>query len=770
MRPIAPSSLSPRQRVLSALLPVFFLAAPPALASEAEPPLIPRPAELAFVTGEFDHSGDLAIGIDADDPGSLTAAEWLIDLSSKLCGRRLRITDGEAAIRIGRHAGADDESYRLDVGESGLQLSASGARGQIHAATSAAQLLCWPGRKTLPALRIVDRPQFGWRGAMLDSARHMQSLDYIRRFIDAMALHKLNVLHWHLTDDQGWRLEIKRYPKLTEVGGFRVPAGAGARDIDPDTGEARRYGGWYTQNEARALIAYAAARGIQILPEIDVPGHANAAIAAYPELATLPPAKPGVVPADWGIYPETFTLEDHGFTFFEHVLDEVMALFPAPWIHVGGDEVSTAHWEQSARGRELLAELPGEDPHRLQTWYTQRIARHVESRGKRLIGWDEILTPGMPENAVVMSWRGIDGAIAAAQQGHDAILSPWPTLYLDNRQSDLVDEPPGRLRTIGLADVYAFDPHPSALTENQLSHLLGIQANIWTEHIRTEARVSHMGFPRLAALAELGWTAGPRRDYAQFVERLAGLFPHYARLGIEAADSEFAVRIEQSPAASGAIEVRLSAAQQPGSLHYRLDGRPADAGAPTYTEPFTVAAGYRISAVQVLDGRPLGTPREALLDPRAALRRSSRELALCSDGIALGLEDDAPARGNRAVFALDIQNPCWRWEKVDLSQPMRLRARVGQLPFNFQIGAAREAIRFPKPRYQGGELLVFLDSCEGEPAARLPLGSAHATDALSTLATASLPQRETPTTLCLRFAQSQLEPLWALDQLELEAR
>lgn len=759
----------PAFRALCAAL--AFAAAP---APAGEPPLVPRPAHITPEPGEWTIPATLRVQFAPDDPDEAAAAHWLHYLARQLCGRELMLAPtARGDIRLRRHAaetGDEAEAYRLNVVagpvDGGLRLEAGHRAGLLHAAGSAAQLLCWPGRDALPAMRIADAPQFRWRGAMLDSARHMPSVDYIKRFLDAMALHKLNVLHWHLTDDQAWRIDIRRYPRLTEVGAWRVPAGAGERDIDPATGQPRRYGGFYTQDHVREVVAHAAARGIEVVPEIEMPGHASAAIAAYPELAAL---AGGVdrVPADWGIYDNAFTLEDHGFVFLRNVLDEVIELFPSPWVHVGGDEVSAVQWQASERGRALLAQLPGDDPMRLQTWFTQRIARYLDSRGKRLVGWDEILAPGLPQRAVVMSWRGIEGAVEAARQGHDTILSPWPTLYFDNQQRNAVDEPPGRLRVIALRDVYGFDPLPADIAPAQRHHVLGMQANLWAEHIRTEPRVSHMGFPRLAAVAEVAWTAAARRDYSSFLHRLAGFWPHYGAVGIAAADSAFAVEAALAQAGEGRLRVSLASQEAIGAIHYTLDGGTPGAGSPRYDAPLELAAGGVLKSVRVVDGRAIGAVRETALDPAALRLRHSRELARCGEGIDLALEDDYPPQGERAVFAFDIQHPCWIWKQADLRAPIKLHAYVGQVPFNFQIGAARDAIGFPRPRYQGGELLVYEAACDGEPLARLPLGSAHDNDGVTRLAPASLPQRGAPVDLCFRFAQSRLEPLWAIDRIVL---
>jgi hexosaminidase len=604
---------------------------------------------------------------------------------------------------------------------------------------------------------------------MLDSARHYQSPEYLRRFIDAMALHKLNVLHWHLTDDQAWRLEIRKYPKLTEVGAWRVPAGAAAQDIDPATGAARRYGGFYSQQTVRELVAYAAARGIGIVPEIEMPGHASAAIAAYPWLGADPAAVPQV-PADWGIYPNAFALDERTFGFLQDVLRETLDLFPSRYVHVGGDEVEPAQWQKSSAGRALAAKL--EQGRTLQSYFTGRIARFLEQHGRRLVGWDEILAPGLAPDAVVMSWRGSEGAQQAAARGHDAVLAVWPTLYFDNRQAEGAEQPPGRVRTIGLREVYSFEPVPAGMPEVARDRLLGLQGNIWTEHIRSESRADAMSFPRLAAVAELGWTDEPRRDWAGFVHRLPVLWPHYRALGVAASDAEFAPRLSARYGEDRRrATVSISTPEPVGEIRYTLDGSAPGPDSPRYLASLVLPLPSEVRAATFLARERLGEERRLLLDPAAAQSRTSRELTLCSEGIGLMLEDDAPPNGPRAVFSADIQNPCWIFERAELDRVVAIDAGVGQVPFNFQIGAARESIRFPAPRTQAGELLVFKGrNCEGEAWLRLPLEPAVASAGITRLPRLVLPPQQGVSDLCLRFAQAALEPLWLLDSIRLVER
>jgi hexosaminidase len=548
----------------------------------------------------------------------------------------------------------------------------------------------------LPAMRIDDSPRFAWRGLMLDSARHYQSPEFIERFLGWMALHKLNVLHWHLTDDQAWRLEIRKYPRLTDVGAWRVPAGrAAASNIDPATGRPRVYGGYYTQDTVRRIVRYAAERGITIVPEIEMPGHATAAIVAYPSLGVEGRA-PATVPADWGIYSNLFNVEDASFAFLEDVLREVMELFPSEYIHVGGDEAVKDQWRASPQVQSRMRERGIADEAALQSWFVQRIGRFLAANGRRLIGWDEILEGGLAPDATVMSWRGIDGALAAAVAGHDAVLAPWPTLYFDNRQGGGVTEPPGRGRIVDLETVYRFDPMPPTLPAAQRRHVLGLQGNLWTEHIRTEQRLQWMAFPRAAAIAELGWSPPERLDFADFKRRIAAARRWYDALGLEAADSAF-----RPPA--------------------RRDSR----------------------------------------------RRASQELRTCAEKLVLNLEDDAPLAGPRAVFLVDIMQPCWIFDDANLSGVAAIAATVGQFPFNFQIGRDREAIRLGEPTTVEGELEVRLDRCDGERIAALPLAPAVENDGVTRLPPAAIRPRQGSHDLCLTFTGRSIDPMWAIDSIEL---
>jgi hexosaminidase len=676
--------------------------------------LVPAPASVAMGQGHFEIGARTPVQVPGGDAEALRIARHFASRLDQARGLALPVGGAPStapAIVFALEPGPDrafpaGEAYRLEVGPGGIRLSAGSAHGLFNGAMSLLQLATGDRRRgpaRIAAQRIDDQPRFPWRGLMLDSARHMQTPAEIRAFLDAMALHKLDVLQWHLTDDQGWRLQIRKYPRLTAVGAWRVPAGAAGRD--PRSGRAVRYGGYYTQAQVRELVRYAAERYISIVPEIDMPGHAQAAIAAYPELGTVPaPA----VSHDWGVHAYLFNNEEHTFAFLEDVLTEVMELFPGRYIHVGGDETVKAQWQASARVQQRMRELGVADEAAMQAWLTARMQRFLAAHGRRLVGWDEILEGGLPADATVMSWRGIDGALAATAQGHDSVLSPWPTLYFDNRQGRGDGEPPGRLRVVALEDVYRFDPVSPAMDAAQARHVLGLQGNVWTEHIRTMARVQWMSFPRAAAVAEIGWSPARARDWNDFRRRLPALYASYDALGIGHADPGY---IDAPPAAATA-----AAAQAPGRQ-----------------------------------------------------RRGSAQLKLCSEDIALALEDDAPATGPRAVFDVDIQNPCWIFPGADLGAARSVAAAVGSVPFNFQIGEAAAKIRFATPTTPEGELLVLLDRCDGELLARLPLAPASHSDAVTLLPAAPLPARTGRHDLCLRFAQHGLDSIHVLDWVELRA-
>ncbi|HEX4198003.1 MAG TPA: family 20 glycosylhydrolase [Caulobacteraceae bacterium] len=751
-----------------------------AIPAAAAPAIIPAPKSMT-VRAHADPvriADGTPIVVAADDAEALQVAGYLHDLAARARGLDLPVRSGagarpgETAIvlaRRGRRRGSE-EAYDLSVSPGRIAVTAAAAPGLFYGATTLWQLLtpdAAQGAVAVPQLCIHDAPRFRWRGLLLDSARHYQSPAFIEQLIDWMALHKLNVLHWHLTDDQGWRLQIKAWPKLTEVGAWRVPAGeAAAHDIDPATGKPRLYGGFYTQDQARAIVAYAAARHVAIVPEIDMPGHALAAILSYPELGSDGPGDPAIE-SDWGVFPYIYNVDDHTFAVLDEVLGEVMAVFPGRYIHIGGDEARKEQWKASPQIRAKMRALGIRREEALQSYFMRRIEAFVNAHGRRVVGWDEILKGGLPPTATVMSWNGIDGATAAARAGHDAILSPSPGLYLDHRQSDLADQPPGRADVTGLRDVYAFEPVPPHLTPRQRRHILGLQGNLWTEHVRTEDRVQAMAFPREAAVAEVGWSPRTRRDWNDFAARLPAMFGRYRALGLKADDAALEVRVDDHfNAADNQVAVALSTEIGQGEIRYTTDGSDPTAASPAYDLPLTLALPTTLKAAAFRDAEAISPIAERRFDPLSVRHRVSQDLALCTDKVGLNLEADWPIDGPRPIFLVDIMNPCWMYKAADLTGITALQVAVGRIPFNFQLGKDRAKIVLRPPATPDGELEVRADGCEGAPIAVLPLAPAAGRPGLTTL-TGALPPASGAHDLCFTFTARRLDPMWVIESVQL---
>jgi hexosaminidase len=724
-------------------------------------------------SGGFEVNSATTIVAAAGD--AVKAGRYLAQLWKRSNGLVLRVeahTPGaRGSVIIFRKApGFGLEAYRLEVAPNQVTISASTAAGLFYGAVSLWQLLpagIKDGR--IPAQTIIDEPRFAWRGLMLDSSRHFQSPAFVRSMIDWMSWHKLNVLHWHLTDDQGWRLQIRRYPRLTTVGGWRIPAGI------PGVPAEKPYGGFYTQDQVRDIVAFAATRHVQIVPEIDMPGHAQAAVAAYPALGTATGDRPPklVVSSKWGVHTHLFNLEPNTFRFLENVLDEVLQLFPSRYIHVGGDEAVKDEWNASPGVQARARELGIANTEALQSYFTQEIGRHLAARGRRLVGWDEILQPGLPSDAVVMSWRGVDGARAAARIGNDTVLAPQPILYFDRRQSSLASEPTGRMEIVTVEDVYRFEPVDPLLSKDQQRHVLGLQGNLWSEHMPNEARVEWMALPRAAALAEVAWSSAPR-NWPDFISRLAAMQPRYRAFGVTSADSLFGIdaHIARAGEAIGVTLANLPELTGAGldtRIRYTLDGREPTTSAASYTEPLTVAAGTSIHAATFLGKEQVSRTWSEHLDAHSAARRSSSELELCSNRVGLLLEPVAREGefSSDAPIAVDIMNPCWIYRGVDLQQGPGIVAAVAALPFNYELGADAASIQVGDARSPDGELEVRLDRCDGTLLGLLPLAPAANRAGVTQLPAQRLPVQSGRHDVCLKFARPRLDPMWGLEWVEI---
>ncbi|WP_025156268.1 beta-N-acetylhexosaminidase [Leifsonia aquatica] len=538
--------------------------------------LLPRPRRVEELPGEF--VLDDATAVDADATGAPVAA-WLraqLAAATGLPMAGVSIGGGGAdAITLAADPTLAEEEYRLTVQPDGVRVLGGSAAALAHGAHAFLQLLpaavhrrgALDGvRWAAPACRVEDRPAFRWRGLMLDVARHFLPKHDILRFVDLLAMHRMNVLHLHLTDDQGWRMEIRRYPRLTEVGAWRRESQVGFGPEAPTDG--RPHGGFYTQDDLREIVSYASARGIIVVPEIEAPGHVQAAIAAYPELGVAGGDEPREVWTRYGISRNVLNLEESTVAFFRDVLDEVVEVFPSPYIGIGGDECRKDQWRTDPRTQERLREIGAATEEEGQSWFVRQIDEHLTARGRRSYGWDEILEGGLAPGATVASWRGETGAVAAARQGHDVVFCPDRVLYFNYRQSESPEEPIPLVTVTTVRDVYELDPVPAELTAEQRLHVLGAQANLWTEYIDQPRGLDYFAFPRLAALAEALWTADAagERSWEAFELRLAAHLARLDAVGVEYRHPGGPLPWQQRPGIPGAPRDRADRAAEVAAL------------------------------------------------------------------------------------------------------------------------------------------------------------------------------------------------------------
>jgi hexosaminidase len=440
-------------------------------------------------------------------------------------------------LELSDDANNNAEGYQLEVTPDAITITAPQAVGSFYGIQTLRQLL--PAQImgaeqaiiewVIPALVISDEPQFTWRGLHLDVGRHMYPVEFIKKFIDMMVLYKYNTFHWHLTEDQGWRIEIKKHPKLTEIGGYRAETPI---PENREQGDGQPYGGFYTQDEIREVVAYATERYITVVPEIEMPGHVVAVLAAYPELGCV--GEGYEVRTKWGIAKDVFCAgKEAPFELMEDVLTEVLDLFPSEFIHIGGDECPKDRWEVCPDCQARIKAEGLEDEHALQSWFIRRIETWLNDRERRLVGWDEILEGGLAPNATVMSWRGSQGGIDAANAGHDVIMSPNTYCYLDYYQGEDLDNEPAAIGGyLPLKHVYQFEVIPTDIDPQKAHHILGGQGNVWTEYMLTSDQVEYMAYPRSLAIAEVVWTYPEDRDYEQFAARLKNHLPHMDAMNI----------------------------------------------------------------------------------------------------------------------------------------------------------------------------------------------------------------------------------------------
>lgn len=497
------------------LLPVLLCCVFTSAVAQKESDLIPFPSTVESNHGHFVFDKDVIII--GHKPSAEIFNAWLYQTNGYALPLAENVVKKQSAIYLTVDNDDATEGYRFTVKKKAIYIQ-GGRAGVMRGMASLIQLieLSKEHKNHISCMTISDAPVFKYRGVHLDVCRHFFSKDFVKRYIDLLALYKMNTFHWHLTDDQGWRIEIKKYPLLTEVGAWRNGTMVGPyRNHEYDS---LRYGGFYTQDEIREVVAYAKARAIEVIPEIEMPGHSTAAIAAYPFLTCRDTAVE--VAKGWGGFPDVFCTKDSTFTFLQDVLTEVIDLFPSRYIHIGGDECPKERWKECAVCQNTIKSNNLKDEAELQSYFIHRIESFLNSKGKNLIGWDEILEGGLAPNATVMSWRGIDGGIAAATSGHDAIMTPGSYCYFDHYQGEKNLEPLAFGGYTPIEKVYNYQPIPDTLTSDQRKHILGAQANLWTEYIPSEKQVEYMLMPRLLALSEVLWSDSLRRDYKNFESRL----------------------------------------------------------------------------------------------------------------------------------------------------------------------------------------------------------------------------------------------------------
>ncbi len=592
--------------------------------------IIPQPVSLTVKEGSFSISRNTPIVL--QDEADRKSADFLNLYLRQVYGFVLPVKKGTAknAIRLFTRKfikAPEKDAYNLEAGPTGISIEGDTYAGTFYGIQTLIQLL--PVNKAsvlkVAAVAVQDAPRFTYRGMMLDAGRHFFPVSFIKKYLDYLALHKFNKFHWHLTDDQGWRIEIKKYPKLTSVGGWRNGTIIGRY---PGTGnDNKRYGGFYTQAQIREIVKYAGERYIDVVPEIEMPGHASAAIAAYPELSCFPeePTKKYYPKAcawggdstgkqvvqSWGVYDDVFVPSENTFKFLENVLDEVMALFPYQYIHIGGDECPKTNWKRSAFCQQLIKERDLKDEHGLQSYFIQRIEKYINGKGRKIIGWDEILEGGLAPNASVMSWRGEEGGIAAARDNHNVVMTPTSWLYLDYSQSENEDSV-----TIGgyvtVQKTYGYEPVPAVLNEEQAKYVLGAQGNLWTEYIEYPSKVEYMVFPRMTALSEVVWSPKEKRNWDDFEQRLRTQFKRYDLWKAHYSNAYFDLKSTVLPAVdNNGLQMKLETKQGDAQVFYKIhDSNSAWTVKPTggerYMNPFPITANGTITSWMVVNGAVKG--------------------------------------------------------------------------------------------------------------------------------------------------------------------
>ena len=581
--------------------------------------VIPKPAHLEMKAGSFQFTQNTRFIV--SDAAQKEIASILIDKFKKVSEFNLEFSTQvpkKDFVQFVVNEKLEDEAYKLEVNSDRVIIISKGNAGFLYGIETLRQLLPESIESSekisnaewiVPNVTISDQPRYKYRGLMLDVSRHFFKMDYIKKTIDRMAMLKMNVLHFHLVDDQGWRIEIKKYPKLTEVGAWRVDQEDKHWDgrYTTTADEKGTYGGFYTQEELKELVAYASTKNVEIIPEIEMPAHVSSAIAAYPELSCH--ERPIGVPSG-GVWPITDIYcagKENTFQFLENVLTEVMDIFPSKYIHVGGDEATKTNWKACPNCNKRMQAEGLKNAEELQSYFIKRMERFINSKGKKLIGWDEILEGGIAPEATVMSWRGVAGGVEAAKQGHDVIMTPGSHCYFDHYQGPQNEEPLAWGGYTPLSKVYTFDPVVDTMTPAEAKHVLGGQANLWSEQIKTEAHSEYMIFPRLAALSETLWSPKESRNWEDFSARIVSMFKRYDFLGINYAKSAYLVMHDvQIDMDTKKVSLSLKNEFTNGDIRYTLNDQKLTDNAIKYSKPLIVDKTTTIHASLFKNDRPVG--------------------------------------------------------------------------------------------------------------------------------------------------------------------
>lgn len=595
---------------------LFILLASVVMKAQQLPPIIPKPVDIKMLQGNFTIDGTTGIYYKATHQELKATADFLGSYVKNISGFSLAINKpAKKKIQFIIEKGIPEEGYLLDVSSAAIVIKASDSKGIFYGMQSLIQTLPFVRTNAaliVPAMAVKDYPRFQWRGMMLDVSRHFFSPELVKEFIDLLAAYKMNVFHWHLVDGAGWRLEIKKYPKLTEQAAWRVDDWGKSWnwaevEFNADRNKAT-YGGYYTQQQAKEIVAYAKARNITVVPEIEMPGHSEAAMAAYPELSCNPKKHFGESGNFYASKVESNFCagNEQSFAFLQDVLTEVMTIFPSVYIHVGGDEVDKTSWKLCAKCQARMKAEKLKDENELQSYFMQRIEKFLVSKNRKMIGWDEILEGGLAPEATVMSWRGEAGGIQAAKMGHDVIMTPGSPCYFDHYQGDPETEPLAIGGFNTLKKVYHYEPIPTELTAEEAKRVLGSQANLWTEYIPTYEQVEYMILPRMPALAEVLWSVKEQRNWQNFTERLQPHLVGFEQRGLHYSKGNFKVDIKPI-VANDKLSIALETENSDAVIYYTTDGSMPSIGSIKYEKPFDVHSSMTVKAIMALHNKVMST-------------------------------------------------------------------------------------------------------------------------------------------------------------------